>query len=200
MPSPIEIIRKLGSSVVSDYQQLREYTDKYHAKGRPPPRLSVALVQSIGLQMMAAVRVMQALDAAHVPLLPKAVSRFIRHAYGAEIHWKADVSPGVTLVHGCGIVISHAATIGSGALLFQNVTLGESVDSETRKVGAPTLGVNVHIGPGATLLGPIVVGDRTKVMAGAVLTHSVPPDSVVRPAESTVSSRSALRGLPTDQT
>jgi hypothetical protein len=34
------------------------------------------------------------------------------------------------------------------------------------------------------------VGDRTKIMAGAVLTKSVPADSLVRPAESIVSVRS----------
>jgi serine acetyltransferase len=51
------------------------------------------------------------------------------------------------------------------------------------------LGRDVHVGPGATIIGPISVGDRTKVMAGAVLTRSVPPDSLVRPAESTVVAR-----------
>jgi serine acetyltransferase len=51
------------------------------------------------------------------------------------------------------------------------------------------LGRDVHVGPGATLLGPIHVGDRTKIMAGAVLTKSVPPDSLVKPADSIVTTR-----------
>jgi serine acetyltransferase len=55
------------------------------------------------------------------------------------------------------------------------------------------LGRDVHVGPGATLLGPIHVGDRTKVMAGAVLTKSVPADSLVKPADSIVTTR-AMRG------
>ena len=61
--------------------------------------------------------------------------------------------------------------VGEGCILFHNVTLGEGVDPETRETGAPTLGRDVHVGPGATLLGPIHVGDGTKIMAGAVLTR-----------------------------
>jgi serine O-acetyltransferase len=129
--------------------------------------------------------------------LPQVTSRLIRHAYGAEVHWKSRIEPGVSIVHGCGLVISHAATIGEGCLLFQNVTLGESVDPKTRQVGAPTLGRDVHIGPGATLLGPISIGDRSKIMAGAVVTCSVPPDSLVRPAEATITKRRSLANSAT---
>jgi serine O-acetyltransferase len=126
---------------------------------------------------------MQTLEAARIPLLPQVLSRLIRHAYGAEIHWRADISPGVFVVHGTGLVVSHAARVGPGCILFQHVTLGEGIHPETRQVGAPRLGLDVHVGPGATLLGPIEIGDRTKIMAGAVVTRSVPADSLVRSAE-----------------
>jgi serine acetyltransferase len=39
------------------------------------------------------------------------------------------------------------------------------------------------------LIGPITVGDGTKIMAGAVLTRSVPPNSLVKPAEAEVTVR-----------
>lgn len=84
----------------------------------------------------------------------------------------AELSPGIALVHGNGLVISHAATVKSGCILFHNVTLGEGMDPETRERGAPTLEEGVHVGPGATLLGPITVGAGTKIMAGAVLNRS----------------------------
>src|SRR5690606_22927250 len=113
----------------------------------------------------------------------------IRHLYGAEIHWKAQIAPGVSIVHGTGLVISHAARVDAGCILFQGVTLGESVDAATGAIGAPHLGADVHVGPGASLLGPIVVGARSKVGAGAVLMQSVAASSLVMPAQAVISAR-----------
>ena len=69
--------------------------------------------------------------------------------------------------------------MGAGAILSQQVTLGESRDPESGVTGAPTLEENVHVGPGARLLGPITVGAGSKVMPNAVLMQSVPPGSLV---------------------
>src|SRR5690606_15886780 len=98
----------------------------------------------------------------------------------AEIHWDADIAPGISIVHGNGLVISKAAKVGPGCILFHQVTLGEGIDPETRAVGAPHLVADVHVGPGAKLLGPITVGAGSKIMAGVVLTRSVPPGSLVQ--------------------
>jgi serine O-acetyltransferase len=189
MQSPLSALKQFGKAVTADYEQVRRYQEKYHGRAIPKWQILGDVVRKVGVQMTTAVRAMQALDESRVPLLPQVMSRAIRHIYGAEIHWKAKVEPGLTIIHGCGLVISHAATIGPGCILFQNVTLGESFDATTKRQGAPTLGRDVHVGPGATLLGPITIGDRTKIMAGAVVTQSVPPDSVVRPAATQVCSR-----------
>jgi serine O-acetyltransferase len=182
----LRLVRQLKSSIAADYASIRHYRAKYHGEYIPARRLPVDLVQKIGLQLMASVRLMQSLNAAQVPLLPQVVSRLIRHAYGADIHWRAAIEPGVCVVHGTGLVVSHAARVAPGCILFQHVTLGEGIHPETREVGAPRLGTDVHVGPGATLIGPIEIGDRTKIMANAVVTRSVPPDSLVRPAEAEV--------------
>jgi serine O-acetyltransferase len=139
--------------------------------------------------MLASVRVMQALTEAKVPMLPQIMSRIIRHAYGAEIHWDAKIAPGVSIVHGNGLVISREATVGAGCILFHNVTLGQGIDPVSRAIGGPTLGADVHVGPGATLLGPIHIGDGSKIMAGAVVTQSVPPRSIVRSPVTEVAAR-----------
>jgi serine O-acetyltransferase len=185
----IAAARSLATAVLADYDSTRRYRAKYHADSIPTYRLPLDLVRKIGLQTLAWVRVMQMADRAGVPLVPQVVSRLIRHAYGAEIHWK----PGISIVHGTGVVVGHEVKVGPGCILFQHCTLGEGIDPVTREVGSPTLGRDVHVGPGATLLGPIHVGDRTKVMAGAVLTKSVPADSLVKPADSIVTTR-AMRG------
>lgn len=162
-----------------DQAVMRQYESKYGHASPSTDRLASDAVQKIGLQMMAAYRFMRALDQAGATLAAKAVSRLIRHLYGSDIHWSAQLDPGVMIVHGMGLAISHAARVSRGCILFQNVTLGMNIDPATRRIGAPTLERDVHVGPGATLLGPITVGEGSKVMAGAVLTQSVPPGSVV---------------------
>lgn len=191
-------IAQFVKAVSADYNQLRRYRVKYHAQQKPGWHFATDVFTKIGVQMATTMRLMQAFDHARVPLVPQVISRFIRHAYGAEIHWKAQIEPGITFVHGCGLVVSHGARVGSGCILFHNVTLGESFDAATQQTGAPSLGNDVHVGPGATLLGPITVGDRSKIMAGAVLTSSVPPDSLVKPAEPSVVSR-RVEGPPTSR-
>ncbi len=180
-------------SVRADYSTVQRYRAKYHGDERPLIRLPVDAVAKIGFQMMVAMRTMRLLRDAHVPLLPQVASRLIRHLYGAEVHWNTTLRDGIAIVHGTGLVLSHRAVVGEGCILFHNVTLGEGLDPETKEAGAPTLGRDVHVGPGATLLGPIHVGDGTKIMAGAVLTRSVPAGSLVRPAESIVSERATSR-------
>jgi len=139
--------------------------------------------------MLAWYRVMRFFRESRVPLVPQVMSRLIRHLYGAEIHWDARIEPGVSIVHGVGLVLSHAAVVGQGCILFQNVTLGENLDGATGRIGAPRLERDVHVGPGATVLGPITVGEGSKVMAGTVLTRSVPARSLVQAPEVQVAQR-----------
>ncbi len=180
-------------SVRADYATVQRYRAKYPHEELSWAKLPSQAVTRIGFQMMIAMRTMGLLRDAKLPLLPQVASRMIRHLYGAEIHWNTTLRDGINIVHGTGLVLSHRATVGEGCILFHNVTLGEGIDPETRETGAPTLGRDVHVGPGATLLGPIHVGDRTKIMAGAVLTRSVPADSLVMPAEAVISQRAAVR-------
>lgn len=141
--------------------------------------LPVDLVTKIGFQMTTAYRSMRFFQEAGVPVAPKIASRLIRHLYGSDIHWEARFEPGVMLVHGMGLAISRAAHVEAGSILNQNVTLGLGIDPETRAVGAPHLERNVHVGAGATLIGPITIGAGSKIMPGCVVTRSVPPNSIV---------------------
>lgn len=144
---------------------------------------------------MVAIRLMRlAVDSDHL-LLAKTVSRLIRHLYAAEIHWNAQFDDGVSIVHGTGLVVSHSARIGRNCILFHGVTLGESTGPDGR-IGAPELGAGVHVGPGAVLLGPIHVGDRSKVMANVVLTESVASGIVVRAPQPAVEPRQTGRTMP----
>ena len=185
-------LRNLIEGVRADHATLWRYRTKYRSEGAGDPDMLRDTVQKIGFQMMAAYRFMRFCKEARVPLAPQAVSRVIRHLYGSDIHWEADFAPGVVLVHGMGLAISDEAKVKGGVILFQHVTLGTSADASGRS-GAPTIEEDVHVGPGATLVGPITIGARSKIMAGAFVRESVPPDSLVSSPDPIVSTRVQAR-------
>jgi serine acetyltransferase len=181
--------RRFRDDVRADYAMIQRYEDRYgHASATSGHPLRDS-VQKVGFQMMIWIRWMRLLRDLRIPLACKVTSRLIRHLYGSDVHWDAEFAPGVVLVHGMGLAISHAARVGPGCILFQNVCLGLSVDPVTREVGAPCLEADVHLMPGTTLIGPITVGEGSKVMAGVVLTASVPPRSIVEAVVPQVRSR-----------
>ncbi len=185
--------RTLTEGVREDHRMIRFYAEKYDAREREDGAgngaterevfsgLSIAgdAVKKIGFQLMIAYRVMRFFRQAGLGLGAQFMSRSIRHAFASDIHWEAELEPGIVIVHGFGLAVSYAAKVRAGCILFQNVTLGYGNDPETKQPGAPLLEKNVHVGIGATLYGPIVVGEATKIMAGCVLSRSVPPRSIV---------------------
>ena len=69
------------------------------------------------------------------------------------------------------------AEIGDDVLLYQGVVLG-GTSLEKRK-RHPTIGNNVVIGTGATVLGAITIGDNAKIGSGSVVIKPVPPGATV---------------------
>lgn len=174
--------RRFVASVRADHATSRHYRARYQGATASSWRLPFDALTKVGFQMLVAIRFMRLVRDLRVPLGPQLVSRMIRHLYSAEIHWHAEIAPGVAIVHGNGLVLSADARVGARCILFQHVTLGRSVDGASGATGAPTLASGVHVGPGAVLLGPIVVGERTKIVANSVITTDIPAGVVVRPA------------------
>jgi len=76
------------------------------------------------------------------------------------------------------VVIGETAEIGDNCVMFHNVTLGGT--GKHRGKRHPTIGNNVFIGTGATLLGPITVGDNAKIGANSfIVMHEVPDNCTV---------------------
>ena len=199
-PRPLSSFERLRGAAAHLVESVREDHDLIHRHGvkygGKPDRIDPlpgALVQKVGLQMMAAYRLMRLFSTAGIPLLPRVMSRVIRHAYGSDIHWEAEFAPGVMIVHGMGMAVSYAARVGRGVVLSHHVTLGLGTHPDTRESGGPTLEDGVIVGPGVTILGPITVGARTKIMPGCVVLRSVPPDSLVEAATPGVKPRGARR-------
>jgi serine acetyltransferase/GT2 family glycosyltransferase len=200
--------RTLSEGVREDHRMIRFYAEKYDARegegeSATSPRtrestLSLAsdAVKKIGFQLMIAYRVMRFFRQAGLGLGAQFMSRSIRHAFASDIHWDAELEPGIVIVHGFGLAVSYAAKVRAGCILFQNVTLGYGNDPDTKAGGAPLLEQSVHVGIGATLYGPIVVGEASKIMAGCVLSRSVPARSIVEAPVPQVAARAPARPPP----
>jgi len=97
---------------------------------------------------------------------------------GIEIHPGAKIGRGLFIDHGSAIVIGETAELGKNCILFHNITLGGTGKHFGKR--HPTIGNNVLIGTGATLLGPIIVGDNVKIGAESVIImHNIPSDCTV---------------------
>lgn len=177
------------AAIQADHQIVRRYAEKYSQLDRTSASLLVDMFRKIGFQMMVAYRVMRFFHASRIPAAPMVVSRLMRHAYGSDIHWEAQFEPGVAIVHGMGLCIARGARVASGVVLFQGVTLGESASGDSRTIGSPTLEPDVHVGPGVTIIGPVTIGAASKIMAGCVVTRSIPPASIVEAPVAVVRAR-----------
>lgn len=106
----------------------------------------------------------------------RVLAQFARFLTGVEIHPGATIGRRFFIDHGMGIVIGETAEIGDGVMLYHGVTLGGQVLTQTKR--HPTIGDNVTIGAGAKVLGPITIGANSAIGANAVVTKSVPPNSI----------------------
>lgn len=91
---------------------------------------------------------------------------------GIEIHPAATIGKRLFIDHGVGVVIGETAEIGDDVTLYQGVTLGGTGKDTGKR--HPTIGSGVMIGAGAKVLGPITIGDNSRVAAGAVVLDNIP--------------------------
>lgn len=110
-------------------------------------------------------------------LLARLLSTFSRFMTGIEIHPGAEIGQRVLIDHGMGVVIGETTVVGDDVTIYQGVTLGgTSIEKGKRH---PTIGAHVIIGSHASILGPILIGDHSKVGSGSLVIHQVPPHSTV---------------------
>ncbi|MBR3715379.1 MAG: serine O-acetyltransferase [Clostridia bacterium] len=91
-----------------------------------------------------------------------------------EIHPAAQIGRRLFIDHGTGVVIGETTIIGDDCTIYQGVTLGGTGKDKGKR--HPTLGNGVMVGAGAKVLGPINIGDNTRIAAGAVVLSDIPND------------------------
>ncbi|MFT0761793.1 serine O-acetyltransferase [Actinomyces sp. F1_1611] len=104
------------------------------------------------------------------------LQNLIRFATGVDIHPGAKLGRRLFIDHATGVVIGQTAEVGEDVLIFHGVTLGGVSMSPGKR--HPTVGNGVVIGAGAKVLGPITIGDYSRIGANAVVISDVPEDSV----------------------
>lgn len=113
--------------------------------------------------------------------------------YGSWIGYRASFADIPCFPHGLyGIFISANSKIGKNTVIFHQVTIGSNTLSESDKAGAPIIGNSVYIGAGAKIIGNIVIGDRCRIGANAVVYKSMPPNSVAVQAPTRVMQKTDL--------
>jgi serine O-acetyltransferase len=152
--------------------------------------LEVLLCYS-GLHAVWGHRIAHALWTHHLHTIARWFSQFMRFITGIEIHPGAQIGRSLFIDHGMGVVIGETAEIGDFVTLYHGVTLGGTSLSKGKR--HPTLEDHVVIGAGAKVLGPITIGNNSRVGANAVVIKPVPSNSVVVGVPGQIVSRSRPR-------
>ena len=100
-----------------------------------------------------------------------------RFLSNVDIHPGARIGSRFFIDHGAGVVIGETAEIGNDVTLYHGVTLGGTSWFPGKR--HPTLEDRVVVGAGAKILGPITIGQDTRVGANSVVIESTPPEVTV---------------------
>ena len=107
--------------------------------------------------------------------IARVISQIMRFLTGIEIHPGAKIGKGFFIDHGMGVVIGETAELGKDCVLFQGVTLGGTGKHQGKR--HPTLGDKVLVGAHATILGPSVIGNNSRIGAETFLINNIIPNN-----------------------
>ena len=129
-------------------------------------------------------RIANFFSVAKFDLIARIISQFSRFLTGIEIHPGAKIGKNLFIDHGMGVVIGETSEIGKNVTIYHAVTLGgiaPSIDSDSQRNEKrhPTIGDDVVIGSGAQIIGPIKVGNGSRIAANAVVVNDVPENATM---------------------
>ncbi|MCR5532936.1 MAG: serine acetyltransferase [Paludibacteraceae bacterium] len=80
--------------------------------------------------------------------------------------------PGLYIAHWGTVTVTAFAKVGKNCRIHTSTCIGNHI-------GAPVIGDNVYIGPGAKIFGNINIGDNVAIGANAVVNKSIPSNVTV---------------------
>src|SRR6188768_1940846 len=168
-------------------RRLKAYLDSIRARD-PAPRSRAEILLYPGVWAVAYHRIAHRLFNARLFFLARLVNHWSRWMTAIDIHPGARIGRNFFIDHGF-VVIGETAVIGDNVTIYQCVTLGgTSPDNGVAGKRHPTILDGVIIGSGAQVLGPITLGERSRIGANAVVTKDVAPGATMVgiPARSTL--------------
>ena len=97
---------------------------------------------------------------------------------GIDIHPAADLASPLFIDHGTGIVVGETTITGRNVKIYQGVTLGALSLKDGSKIKGvkrhPTIGENVIIYAGASILGAVNIGSNVTIGSNVFITESIP--------------------------
>jgi len=145
----------------------------------PAPRSRREILLYPGVWALGFHKVAHRLFRARFYFLARAVNHFARFLTAIDIHPGAKIGKNFFIDHGF-TVIGETAEIGDNVTIYQCVTLG-GTDPANGIAGKrhPTILDGAILGSGCQVLGPVVVGERARIGANAVVTKDVPAGAVM---------------------
>ena len=108
----------------------------------------------------------------------------IRKNYNCNINPRATVGKDLRIEHVTGIGVGPTAILGDNVRIYNDVQIiakvtGDEERNKKKERRHAKIGNNVLLGMGCTIIGPVTIGDDCIIGARAIVTHDVPPHSVV---------------------
>ena len=165
------LMTSLDDPDIDDYLDLEkrahDLCDRFNASGLPEDERRTILAELFGRE----------LDAESV----------IRPRFQCDIGTNIHFGRSVKVNYDCIILDSADVYIGDYVMIgprVQIITVNHPMDHLQRRRIASicepiTIGDDVWIAAGVTVLPGVTIGDRAVIASGAVVTHDVPPDAVV---------------------
>lgn len=128
-----------------------------------------------GFQATSLYRISNFLYRKKVPFLHRFFNYIQRIITGSDINYTAQISEGIKIIHGFGVVIGGEVKLGKNAYLMNDITIGSKIPGG----GQPVIGDNVYIGVGSRILGEITIGNNVIIGANSIVLEDVPDNCTV---------------------
>jgi serine O-acetyltransferase len=105
------------------------------------------------------------------------LQKLIQIITGISLPFGCDIGHGLHIAHFGGIILHPETKLGKNCNLGVQIVIGYG--RSNNQSGVPVLGDRVFVGPGAKILGPVVIGDDALIGANAVVVEDIPPRAMV---------------------